>query len=195
MDELLALYRTAVDEFTARVDAIEPGQWDAPTPCRDWTVADLVRHLIDEQRWVPPLIHGHDLETARRIVEGEAAGRAAGEGIDLKLEWHEVATAALQAFGEPGALDGTVSLLRGPTPARQFLGEMIADLVVHGWDLGRAIGYPGQLPEQTVAFVWSSIEQFGDLSSTGMFAAPVNVPADAPLVDRLVAATGRNPAG
>jgi uncharacterized protein (TIGR03086 family) len=66
--------------------------------------------------------------------------------------------------------------------------------VVHSWDLGRAIGYPGELPEDAVAFVWHSVEQFGDLSSTGMFAAPVDVPREASLIDRLVAATGRDPA-
>lgn len=195
MDDLLVLFRTGMREFTERVDAIEADRWAAPTPCRDWTVTELVKHVVDEHRWVPPLIHGHDLETAGRIVEGEAAGRSGGDGgLDLKLEWDDVSTASLQAVGEPDALQRTVSLSRGPTPAGEYLSEMIFDLVVHSWDLGRAIGYPGELPEDAVAFVWHSVEQFGDLSSTGMFAAPVDVPREASLIDRLVAATGRDPA-
>ena len=39
-----------------------------------------------------------------------------------------------EAFGELDALDRTVSLSRGPTPARQYLTEMVFDLIVHSWD-------------------------------------------------------------
>jgi hypothetical protein len=55
MIDASTLYRRACDEFDARVQAIRPDQWDAPTPCSDWTVRDLVNHVTVEELWVPPL--------------------------------------------------------------------------------------------------------------------------------------------
>jgi uncharacterized protein (TIGR03086 family) len=194
MDKLLSMFQDGVREFGARVHAIAPDQWNAPTPDTDWSVTDLVAHLVDEHRWVPPLLHGHDLEAAGKIVEGAASTRRDADlGSDLAAEWGDVSRASVDAFGEEGALDRTVSLSRGPTPARQYLGEMIFDLVVHSWDLGAAIGYAGALPDDAVEFVYEQVKAMGDLSGTGMFAAPVGCPDDAPTIDKLVAATGRTP--
>ena len=70
MDETTAMFLEGTREFTKRVHAITERQWDDPTPDSEWTVADLVRHLIDEHLWMPPLLHGLDLETAGEVVAG-----------------------------------------------------------------------------------------------------------------------------
>ena len=88
---------------------------------------------------------------------------------------------------------GTVELSRGTTPARDYLREMTIDLIVHAWDLGAAIGFAEPLPEQLVTRIESQVRDWGDMSGSGYFAAPVPVPDDAPTIDRLVAATGRDP--
>jgi uncharacterized protein (TIGR03086 family) len=193
MDEMLALFQSGLREFGARVDAIDEGQWDGPTPNTEWSVTDLVDHVVDENRWVPPLVHGHDLDAAGKIVEGAAARNDATMASHLAAEWADVARACADAFGEHGALDRSVSLSRGPTPASQYLVEMLFDLIVHSWDLGKAIGYTDALPEDAVAFLYEQVKAMGDMSGSGMFAAPVPVPDDAPTIDKLVALTGRNP--
>ncbi|MCY7288637.1 MAG: maleylpyruvate isomerase N-terminal domain-containing protein [Cryobacterium sp.] len=43
----LALQKLAAQEFGARVDLIT--DWAAATPDTDWTVTDLVRHVVLEQ--------------------------------------------------------------------------------------------------------------------------------------------------
>ncbi|MCU1659873.1 MAG: hypothetical protein JWO57_4529 [Pseudonocardiales bacterium] len=193
MDEL-AMLQSGLREFGVRVHAIDPDQWGAPTPATEWSVTDLVGHVVDEHRWAPPLLHGHDLDAAAKIVEGVASTRHdVSMGSDLAAEWDDAATASVEAFGEPGALDRTVSLSRGPTPVRDYLGEMILDLTVHAWDLGKAIGYSEPLPEDLVRPVYQDVVEMGDLSSSGVFHAPVDVPDDAPVIDKLVAATGRDP--
>ena len=53
--ELLELFQRAQNQFTDRVDAVAPDQWeDEALP--GWTVADLVAHLVSEALWVPPLL-------------------------------------------------------------------------------------------------------------------------------------------
>jgi uncharacterized protein (TIGR03086 family) len=193
-EELLPMFQKAQRAFTDRVHAVREDQWSAPTPCEDWSVADLVQHMIDEHLWAAPLMHGQDLESAGKIVEGtRRLPVEGGVGANLAEQWDEAITASADAFTSAGALDRTVSLSRGDTPASDYVNEMIGDLTVHAWDLGKAIGYSDALPEDLVAFVYEEVEQAGDMSSSGMFKPAVDVPEDAPTVDKLVGLLGRQP--
>jgi uncharacterized protein (TIGR03086 family) len=192
--ELLDGYLRAQRAFGERVHAVREDQWGAPTPDDEWNVTDLVRHLVEEHRWAAPLLHGHDLDSAAKIVEGSRTlPTEGGVGANVAEEWDEAATESANAFSEDGALDRTITLSRGPTPATDYVREMIFDLIVHGWDLQTAIGYEGELPQDVVEFVYSVAKDFGDLSSTGMFRGAVQVDDNAPVLDRLVALTGRTP--
>jgi len=46
-----AMFHRAVVEFDARVRQIGDHQWQAATPDEDWTVCDLVNHLVGEDLW------------------------------------------------------------------------------------------------------------------------------------------------
>ena len=191
MDPTVAMFLSAQQAFGERVRAVGADQWSLPTPDSEWDVSALVAHLIDENQWLPPLAHGHDLEAAGKIVEG--AKQAAGD--DLAKVFADAAVASADAVKEDGAMERTASLSRGPTPMRDYLGEMVFDHIVHAWDLGKAIGYEGEpLPEDVVTTVYEMAKSMGDLSSFGdMFAPAVSVPDDAPTIDKLVALTGRDP--
>jgi uncharacterized protein (TIGR03086 family) len=193
-DELLHYFQEAQRAFTDRVHAVREDQWSAPTPCDEWTVGDLVQHLAEEHLWAAPLVHGQDLESARKIVEGtRRLPVEGGIGANAAEQWDEAITASADAFTGVGALDRTVALSRGDTPASEYLSEMVADLTVHAWDLGKAIGYSEPLPEDLVSFVYDMAKQAGDLSASGMFKPPVDVPDDAPTIDKLVGLAGRQP--
>jgi len=194
MDDALAMFLSGQREFGARVHAVREEQWTAATPDTEWSVADLVEHLIEEHRWAAPLLHGQDVESAAKVVEGSRSLPVdGGVGANLAQEWGEAAIASAEAFTAPGALDRDVELSRGPTPARAYADEMTLDLVVHGWDLARAIGYDDPLPDDLVDYIYSRLAGAGDLSASGMFAPPVELPDDAPTIDKLIAATGRDP--
>ncbi len=194
MDELRSRFLQAQREVTARVHAVGEAQWSEPTPDRDWSVADLVGHLVDEQRWVAPLLHGLDLESAGMVVSGTRELPVdGGVGANLAEAWDEAVVGATDAVVAPGALDRQVSLSRGSTPARDYLGEMVFDMVVHSWDLERAIGFTEPIPRELVEFAGARAEKLGDLAASGLFDAPCAAAADAPALDRLVARTGRDP--
>jgi uncharacterized protein (TIGR03086 family) len=193
MDNELDLFLAAQRAFTERVHAVADDQWHAQTPDTEWDVADLVGHLIEEHRFAAPLLHGQNLETAAEIVRGSRTMPVdGGVGANLAEEWDEAAIESADAFAADGALDRTVTLSRGETPVRAYIAEMIFDLVVHGWDLQQATGFAGDLPAHVVEAVYD--EMHGqDLSGGSMFGDPVDVPADAPTLAKLVAMTGRDP--
>lgn len=194
-DALLDAFLRAQRAFGERVHAVTEDQWNAATPDTEWNVADLVSHLVDEHRWAAPLVHGHDLDSAGKIVHGSRNLPVhGGVGANLAEEWDEAATGSADAFSGDGALERTVALSRGATSARDYMTEMLFDLVVHSWDLGTAIGYSGALPEDLVEMTYGAAKGMaGELAASGLFHAPVEVAEDAPLIDKLVAVTGRQP--
>ena len=72
--DLNTLYHRTVEAWADRVNAVGPDQWDEPTPCRDWTVRELVNHVVGEDRWTVPLVEGqHD--RGRRHQPGRRPAR------------------------------------------------------------------------------------------------------------------------
>ena len=183
--ELLELFQRAQNQFTDRVDAVEPGQWeDESLP--GWTVADLLAHVVSEQLWVPPLLAGEPADEGRFP---DATDDLLGD--DPLTGWETAADGALSAFAEDDALVRTVHLSRGPTPATEYILEMTADLTVHAWDLARAthgdVVLDGELI--TVSLVYA--DRLPDDGIPGMIDAPLDVPASAPPQTRLLARFGR----
>jgi uncharacterized protein (TIGR03086 family) len=194
MDDMPQIFLAAQRAFSERVHAVIESQWSAPTPDTDWSVADLVDHLIDQHRWFPPLMHRLDLDAAGEIATGSRALPIdGGVGANHAELWDEAATASVDAVMQPGAMDRSVELSRGTTPSEQYVLEMTMDLVLHAWDLGAAIGFEAPLPPDLVEFAYEQARDWGDISESGYFGAPVSVPDDAPVLDKLLAVTGRDP--
>ncbi|MGY1604238.1 TIGR03086 family metal-binding protein [Geodermatophilus sp. SYSU D00815] len=185
--ELLELFQRAQASFTDRVDAVDPDQWeDEALP--EWTVSDLVAHMVTEMLWVPPLVAG----------EPYAEGRFPDATTDLLGDdpmtgWESAADNALSAFAEDDALVRTVHLERGPTPATQYILELIADLTVHSWDLARATDGDTELDGQLVTAALLIGEAIPEDGVPGLFDPPLDVSATASPQQRLLARFGRRP--
>ncbi|TKJ19115.1 TIGR03086 family metal-binding protein [Blastococcus sp. CCUG 61487] len=183
--ELLELFQRGQATFTDRVDAVKPGQW-ADEALPGWTVADLVAHLITEHLWAPPLLAGEP------FVEGRFPDDTNDLlGDDPLTGWESAADGSLSAFAEDGALIRTVHLQRGPTPAGQYILEMVADLTVHAWDLARATGGDRELDGELVTASLVLAEQLPEDGVPGFFAPPLDVSASARPQTRLLARFGR----
>jgi uncharacterized protein (TIGR03086 family) len=185
--ELLELFQRAQAAFTDRVDAVGPDQWeDEALP--EWTVGDLVAHVITEMLWVPPLLAG----------EPAAEGRFPDSTTDLLgddpfLSWESAADDALSSFAEDDAMKRTVHLSRGPTPAREYAEELITDLTVHTWDLARAIGADTELDGELVTAALVVGERLPDDGVAGYYDPPLATSATATPQQRLLARFGRRP--
>ncbi|MGO4102991.1 TIGR03086 family metal-binding protein [Leifsonia sp. YAF41] len=178
----LTLQTQAHREFSDRVAAIT--DWSAPTPDTEWSVRDLVRHVIIEQQWIPPLLRGLNQREARREL--------APLGADLAAEWHKHSALATQAW-QSTPPDASVQLAYDTVTAEDYLREQVSEVTIHSWDLARATAADETLDEQLVAAVWTVFEPQKDtLLASGLYAPPVPLPDDAPLQSRLLALTGRD---
>lgn len=180
--EWLELQKQAHRVFADRIGRVT--DWSAPTPDIDWDVHQLVEHVIDEQRSAPLLLVGRSA--------GEVRSRLQPLANDLTVEWERASSAALAAWDDAD-LQRAVQLSYDTVSAEEFLREQVADIVVHTWDLARALGCDERLDDDLVAAAWSVFEPQKDtLEASGLFASPVPVSDDAPLQSRLLALTGRD---
>ncbi|MCZ2859621.1 TIGR03086 family metal-binding protein [Blastococcus sp. VKM Ac-2987] len=185
--ELLELFQRAQNQFTDRVDAVAPDQWeDEALP--GWTVADLVAHLVGEALWVPPLLAGEPVD----LVDGRFPDSTPDLlGDDPLLGWESAADGALSAFAEDEGLIRTVHLSRGPTPSAEYIVEMTTDLTVHAWDLARATDGDTELDGELVTAALVYAERLPEDGVPGLFDPPLDVSAAASPQTRLLARFGR----
>lgn len=175
----------ALDATARVIQAVRDDQWGDPTPCTNWKVRDVVNHLVV----------GHVMFA--RILRGEppAAGPAMlASGPDFLSAYRDSAVALLAAFRQPGVLDQAFTVPIGTVPGIVALHLRVVEMLVHGWDVARAIGYPATFPddlaEQALAFSRGKLPDVP--ADRSPFAPPQPVADDAPAIDRLAACLGRS---
>jgi uncharacterized protein (TIGR03086 family) len=189
MEPLVAL-SVARDEFDRRLRSVTAGDWDRPTPCADWTVRDLVVHVIYGARMTVALLDGATRDDAMALVVG------AELPADPVATYAEATDAQAAAFAAPGALDRICHHPAGEFPGAVVLNFRIGDHTMHAWDLARAIGADETLNADLVAHVWDGIQPMVPMmAATGVFGSGPSgtVGEDAPLQLRLLDAAGRRP--
>jgi uncharacterized protein (TIGR03086 family) len=173
----------------AIVARVRPEQATLPTPCGAWDVRALVNHVVHDVRQFTVTAHGGEWAPSDADVIGD----------DWAGAYRQAASSLLAAWRRPGALDQPVRLPSGEFPATWRVGQQIADLAVHGWDIAKATGQPADLDPEVgqLALDWGRENlkpQFrGDEASGRSFGAEVAVADDARLYDRLGAFFGRDP--
>lgn len=182
------VFARSVEQFQARVRTVADDAWDRPTPCTDWDVRGLVNHVVGEQRWAVPLLEGRTIEQVGDTLDGDLLGSVPQE------EATKAAKGAVAAVGEPGALERTVHLSFGDTPAKEYAWQLIADHVVHAWDLAVATGGDTALDRELVTATAQWYAEREELyRGAGAVADRVELAAGASEQDRLLAGFGRDP--
>ena len=120
-------------------------QWDGATPCTEWNVRSLVGHLIMGRQVYRGFLDGVPVAELRLILQ---QGGAAGD--DPVAACESGVRSIRAAFAQPGALERTVHHTIGDMPGRQLLVQLVADCVVHSWDLAAAVGVDPGLDEQLI---------------------------------------------
>lgn len=187
--DLLDAHAHALDVFDRAVHRIGLSDWDSPTPCTEWTVRDLVNHLVYDQLWVPEVL-------AHKTI-AEVGDKYDGDQLhDDPLEaWSESSQAARAALVAPGALEGTVHLSYGDADATEYAWQLTLDAAVHGWDLATAVGAAAGMGDELATALLTYVEpNAAAWSGSSMFADAVPVADDADAEARLVSLLGRRPA-
>lgn len=166
---------------TAVIDGIGDDQLDLPTPCEEWDVRTLYRHLF------------HVTVAFQRMARRESVDWSAPTPeypLDAAAYAAE-AQRAVEAWAEPGALDGNAGAMDLPAPT--VAGMLLWDMVIHGWDLATATGRPFEVDDATTAQLLVLGETYGTMGREyGAFKAAVPI-GDGTDFERVLASCGRDP--
>ncbi|HMY86640.1 MAG TPA: TIGR03086 family metal-binding protein, partial [Microthrixaceae bacterium] len=110
-------------------------QLQAPTPCAEWNVGQLIDHMVGTQDWARAAIDGVELTDT-----GDGAS-----ADDFRARYADAAAACLAAFQADGALERTVDPGFGEMPAAALLGIATTDTFTHAWDLATALDLDNDL--------------------------------------------------
>ncbi|MFF0540862.1 TIGR03086 family metal-binding protein [Streptomyces coelicoflavus] len=172
-------------------DGVRDDRLADPTPCPDLAVRNLLGHL-----------------TGLAVAFRDAARKDLGPTTDTSPEasvpdigpgWREELAKVLaelaDAWREPGAWTG-MTRAGGIDLPGEVAGAVVADeLVIHGWDLARATGQEYTPDAAALRAAYGLLAGAAEESDRdqGMFGPVVAVPADAPLLERAVGLSGRDP--
>jgi uncharacterized protein (TIGR03086 family) len=159
---------------------ISADQLSTQTPCGDFDVAQLTDHLIDTVTSIGAAV-GADFPQS-------------GDHDSVERRVVTVGRAALDALHRHG-LQGTATWRGNETPVRILAAVLTFGLLVHGWDYAVATGHPIKVPDSLADYVYGLAEELitPERRAAGEFAEPVEPPADADGLERLIAFTGRDP--
>ncbi len=181
----------AAQQMSQLLDGIADTQLAAATPCPDYTLGDLVDH-------VGGLALAFTMAATKERLPGPPQGPS-GDATRLEADWRtripERLDALVEAWRNGDAWEGMTQAggvdLPGDVAGRVALNE----LVIHGWDVAAASGQRFEVDpvslEATLEFVAPMSEPGADRG--GLFGPVVEVPADSPLLDRVIGLSGREP--
>jgi len=173
-------FTPAAEATGAVVAAITDDQLGLPTPSPDHTVGTLLAH-------VDALSVGLAY-TARKAAAPPDPGT-------LRPGWRSRIPAQLlelaRRWEDPAAWTGRTAAGGVPLDAADAGMFALDEIVVHGWELARATGRPYATDEAAVRACADFLD--GAARSSALFGPVVEVPPDAPAIDRLIGLTGRDP--
>lgn len=185
MPDLREAVHAAQQWVAGLLAGVRPDQLRGATPCEDFDVDALVRHVFGI--------------ADRLVVMG--AGRAATDAAasipalphDVVGDYRARVAQGRRAWTDPAALGRLVEAPFGQVPGAAVLGVYLAENLTHGWDLATATGQDPEADPALVAPAYATMRQV--LPSEGRegfpFAEEVEPAADARPTERLANWTGR----
>lgn len=186
--DLPEVHARSLDVTRRTIAGVGPDQWDLTSVCDDWSVRELVNHIVTGNYWAFELGGGKTIEEVGEALDGDVLG------TDPLRAYDDSSLVAAAVFREPDAMERPCAVSYGPVPGSVYCGHRFIDVLVHGWDVAKSTDQDTTLDAELVAACWAVVEpQLDELGGSGAFGTTVTLPPDADPQARLLAALGREP--
>jgi uncharacterized protein (TIGR03086 family) len=177
--KIMEQFEVATDSFTNLVASVRPDQIAIQTPCPEWSVQELVGHVVKGNLMFTRLFTGAEPPAVDAVGDSVAA-------ISVS------AKALREAASAEGALEHIFSTPMGERPGGRLMAIRVVELSVHGWDLAQATGQSFELPEAIVETCFQVLRAMLPADRNGLpYGAEQQAGPEASPTQRLVAFAGR----
>lgn len=177
MDELLSRHSVACGGFTAIVRQAD-GKWGNPSPCPEWSARNVVEHVIGF----------HDVLVLRPMGTKPTRPKE-----DPEARWLVTQPAIISTLEEALRADPDTFPLGPKVKVHRLVPMLTVEMLVHTWDLARAIGVDPYLDEQQCRIALETVTPDVERLDTKMFGPTVHAADDSDAGRALVAVLGRDP--
>jgi uncharacterized protein (TIGR03086 family) len=179
--------RPATTRLTTLLHAVSDDALSSPTPCKDYTVGDLLDHISAVAVGIAAAGR-KDVEAMRPPSPGDAANL----GDDWRTRLPAELIALAEVWTDPAAYEGMTG---GPLdmPAEQAAIIAVEELCIHGWDLARAVHQPFDATPAELDVIDTFFSMFGPDQRGPAYDPPVDS-TGADRLTALIALSGRDPA-
>jgi uncharacterized protein (TIGR03086 family) len=188
------------DETLVRVvdqikDEPENNQWQMQMPesfmrkdKKPVTLREIINYHAYDDAWVPDILAGRTMEEAgMEKFDGDLLDD------DPKGSFKAIAEKACAAARDAD-LARITHLTYGDYPASEYFKHITLFRTLRAYEIAKVIGADPTLPPELVQGLWDEVyPQAEEWRAMGIFGAKVEVPDDAPLQERLLGLTGRQP--
>ena len=180
-------YQRAAALFGEIVTTLTDDEWESSTRPSDWTVVTTVAWVVVGDAQVADAL-------STGAVHPVADFDSAILGTNPVATWRGTAVAAIQALGEPGALDRVVGHPEGSFAVVDLVAQRVSENLVRAWDIGMAVGRPVEVPDDLAAECLEFWAQHADAVLAGgvLPDTPIEPAADASPAVRFLALMGRS---
>jgi uncharacterized protein (TIGR03086 family) len=186
--DLLPTMENVLDRAGTVIDAVEPSQLDNATLCTEWTVRDVINHVVGGATMFAECVEQGSVPDDRlgQLMGGDNLGD------DYKGAYHAASDRARAAFSGEGALEKMVKLPFGEMPAGVALNIAVMDVMTHALDVAKATGQTVDDDELLVTALTIGRQLItDDFRQPGVFDAEQPAPPNASAADQLLAFAGR----
>jgi uncharacterized protein (TIGR03084 family) len=193
VDLIVAALTAQQSELDGMLRDATDADWDTPTRCPGWTVADVVLHLAQTDEFALTSIEGRIGEavvswtrTDRGATVDDRAGALVAEQRGAPPQqvlgrWRAAASALRHAFDtvDPSA---RLTWVAGQVSARTLAATRLSETWIHTGDVAEALGVartPGPQLEQIVRLAWRTLP-YAFARDGKQLAGPVAVELTAP---------------
>lgn len=172
-------------------EGVSDGQLADATPCPQYAVRNILGHLLH--------LSAAFRDAGRKDLGVTTDSPPTDSVPDVGPGWREelpkVLEELVEAWRDPGAWTGMTRAGGVDLPGAVAGAVAVDELVIHGWDLARATGqeYVPDAAALRVSYEFLLAAAAEGDRGGGIFGPVVAVDEDAPLVDRAVGLSGREP--
>ena len=161
---------------------VRPTDLDRPTPCTGWTLDRLLDHMDDA------------LDAFTEGADGTIGLDPPHRALDVRVATLQTKACALLGAWSLPTCPHAVLVGGLPTPTAVVVRAAALEIAVHGWDVVRATGRGGPLPEALATDLLPVARVLvEDADRTDRFAPAYAVAPGAPAADLLLGFLGRPP--
>jgi len=181
---------TAALRMAGLVSAVDDADLDGVTPCAEYRIAALLDHIDG--------FVGAFTAAGTKTQDPSEGPPGPGKASNLRPDWRTALPADLDAlvaaWRSDDAYEGTISAGGLSMPADAVAVVAIEELVVHGWDLARALDRPYDVAAAELSVLDDFFGRFGPEQRGDAYAPERAVAGDASPLDHAIARSGRDPA-